>query len=89
MCYVPSVGPKGESYNSARTAIGRLVLVLFACLLVLSPPVVAGIAMVDPGALDQASSWVQGFSPIASDINVAKIFLILGSVVAVLRVEKA
>lgn len=89
MCYVPVVGPGGESFDSARTAIARLVLVLLAGLLVLSPPVVAGIAMVDPGALDQTSSWFRGFSPVAFDLDLAKIFLTVGAAVTVFRFEKA
>jgi hypothetical protein len=66
---------------STRHPIALLAVLVAACVLVLTPAVVASISMVDPSALDQALSRFQPLSPITSQLDHAKLVVAAGSVV--------
>jgi hypothetical protein len=79
---IESIGSKGRS-------IALVALLVFACLLVASPAVVAGISMVNPGALDQTPTPLQWVSPIASHLDLAKVLVGAVSVAMVWRADEA
>jgi hypothetical protein len=70
-----------KSTCSARHSIALLAVLGSACVLALTPAVVAGISMVDPSALDQTLSWFQPLSPITSHLDHVKLVVAVGSVV--------
>lgn len=61
--------------------VALLAVLLFACLLLVTPAVVAAIAMIDAHALDSAYSWLQQFTPITTFLGAAKFLLAAGSVI--------
>ena len=71
-----------ESMRSRAHSIALLSVLASACLLVLTPAIVAGISMVNPGALDQTSSWFQPLSSVTSHLDHAKLVLAAGAMVA-------
>ena len=60
-----------------------VAVLALACCLVAAPAIVAGISMVDPNSLDQATTWFRRFSVVMSYVDYAKIFVALGSVIIV------
>jgi hypothetical protein len=72
-----------EPVCSRGHAIALLVVLVSACVLLLTPAVVAAISMIDPSALDQTLSWFQPLSPIASHLDHLKLVLATGSVAMV------
>jgi hypothetical protein len=78
-----------ESVCSQGRSIALVAVLVFACLLVAGPAVVAGISMVNPGALDQTLAPLLWVSPITSHFDLAKLVVGAGSVVMVWRVDEA
>jgi hypothetical protein len=70
-----------ESGCSTRHSIALLAVLIAACVLVLSPAVVAVISMIDQSALDHTLAWFQLLSPITSQLDHAKLVVAAGSVV--------
>ena len=64
-------------------SVALLAILVAACVLMLTPAVVAAISMINPGVLDQTLSWFQPLSPVASHLDHAKLLLSAGSVVIV------
>jgi hypothetical protein len=78
-----------ESLASAGHAISLLAVLVLACVLVLTPVVVAGISMTDPGALDETTSWFRRLAPIPSYLDHAKLAVAAGSIFMVWRGRQA
>jgi hypothetical protein len=74
-----------ESVCSTGQTIALVALLVFACLLVLTPAVVAGVSMVSPSALEQAYTPFMWVSPITSHLDLAKLVVGAGSVVMVMN----
>ena len=72
-----------EPACSRGRSIALLAVLVSACVLVVTPTVVAAVSMIDPSALDQTLSWFQPLSPIASHLDHVKLVLAAGSVVVV------
>src|SRR6266850_5550918 len=73
-----------ESFCSTGQTIALVGLLIFACLLVLTPAVVAGVSMISPSALDHSVSPLMWLSPITSHLDLAKFLVGAGSVVMVM-----
>jgi hypothetical protein len=77
--------PDGASTSAGST--GRVVaawaVLICAVLLMLLPPVVAAISMLDPAAFDNASIWLQRLSPAFSVLDYIKAGLTIVSAVVI------
>ena len=90
----PSQGLKGgaqggspvavESICSAGQTVALVGLLILACLLVVTPAVVAGVSMISPGALEHTVSPFMWLSPITSHLDLARLVVGAGSVAMVM-----
>ncbi|HEY2597650.1 MAG TPA: hypothetical protein VGJ79_04145 [Candidatus Dormibacteraeota bacterium] len=65
-----------------------IAILMLACILLLTPAMVATISMVAPGELNQTTSWFRGFSRLFDYLAFAKMSVALGSVFWVSRVQE-
>jgi hypothetical protein len=72
----------GYKRNAAVLAVLVPAVVLMVC-----PPLVAAISMVDPGALDGASRWIQRLAPTISYLDYVKAALTLTAPFVIWRAE--
>ena len=69
-----------------RNAAVLAVLVL-AVVLMVWPPLIAVISMIDPGALDGAATWLQRLSPVISYLDYVKAAMTLIAAIVIWRAE--
>jgi len=74
-----------EPVCSRGHSIALLAVLVSACVLVLTPAVVAAVSMIDSSALNQTLSWFQPLSPIASHLDHAKLAVAASSMAMVWR----
>jgi hypothetical protein len=80
-----TVGLESAVRNSRNAAV--LAVLLLAVALMVCPPLIAAISMVDPGALDGASRWIQRVSPTISYLDYAKAALTVIAPIVMWRAE--